>query len=64
MKRRKKGREEGRREGKAKSLPFLSKIHHQVLNTKTIKNFKQMLDTLMPCSRQLHAAGRSAMPGE
>lgn len=62
--RRNEGREVNREEGKAKSLLFLSKRHHQALYMKTIKNFKQMLNTLVPCSRRLCAAGRSAITGE
>lgn len=65
---RKRGRKEGRegnREGrKARSLLFLSKRHHQVLNMKIIKNFKQMINTLVPCSRQLCAVGRSCQENE
>lgn len=39
----------GNREGeKAKSLPFLFKRHHQALTMKTINDFKQILNTLVP----------------
>lgn len=62
--RRKEGRE-GNREGEnTKCLTFLFRRYHQALNMKTINNFKQMLNTLVPCSKQLLAAGRSVMPGE
>lgn len=39
----------GNREGeKAESLTFPFKRHHQALTMKTINNFKQMLNTLVP----------------
>lgn len=61
---RKEGREGNREGGKARSLLFLSKRRHQVLNMKIIKNFKQMINTLVPCSRQLCAVGRSCQENE
>lgn len=60
----KEGRE-GNREGEnTKCLTFLSGRYHQPLNVKTINNFKQMLNTLVPCSKKLLAAGSSVTPGE